>query len=251
MKLNQIINNQMLGDDDSIILEMISVPGGKFKMGAPTEEEMSQEDERPQHIVTIKPFLIGRYPITQEQWRTVANLPQIKRHLEPSPSFFKGDKLPVERVNWYQAQEFCDRLSQRTGRKYRLPTEAEWEYACRAGTTTPFHFGETITSELVNYGREIGQTTDVGSFPPNAFGIYDMHGNVREWCEDYEHGNYYNAPSDGSAWLNDGNEEYRVLRGGSWDSFHVFCRSAYRFAGNPSVRKRENGLRLVLDISEY
>lgn len=249
MKLNQNSNNQMLNDD--ITLEMISIPGGKFLMGAPVEEEMSQEDERPQHIVTIKSFFIGRYPITQAQWRVIAHCPRINRHLEPSPSYFKGDNLPVERVNWYQVQEFCARLSQKIGRKYRLPTEAEWEYACRAGTSTPFHFGETITAELANYkGMCCKQTTDVGSFPANGFGLCDMHGLVWEWCEDYEHGDYYDAPSDGSAWFKDGNEEYRVLRGGSWDCPPDLCRSASRFSEMATITDNNFGFRVALDISE-
>lgn len=232
---------------------MVYIPSGKFTMGAPREEEISREEERPQHIVNIKSFFIGRYPITQAQWRVVANLPQINRYLEPEPSCFKGDNLPVERVSWYYAQEFCQRLLQKTGRKYRLPTEAEWEYACRAITSTPFHFGKTITTNLVNYCSQSNningiyrqQTIEVGSFPANNFGLCDMHGLVWEWCEDCEHEDYLDAPSDGSAWINYGNEEYRILRGGSWDSSPNLCRSASRFSENPSVPKKEVGFRVV------
>ncbi|NEQ80812.1 MAG: formylglycine-generating enzyme family protein [Moorea sp. SIO2I5] len=242
--------------NDTVGLEMVSIPGGEFTMGAPREEEMSQEEERPQHIVTIKPFFIGKYPITQAQWRVIANLPQINRHLEPEPSYFKGDQLPVERISWYHAEEFCVRLSQKTGRQYRLPTEAEWEYACRARTSNPFHFGRKITPNLANYNSKDHhcrqQTTEVGSFTPNAFGLWDMHGLVWEWCEDYDHENYLGAPLDGSAWLNDGSawlndgiEEYRILRGGSWDCDPNLCRSASRFSGNPSVPKKEFGFRVV------
>ncbi|MCG6138332.1 MAG: formylglycine-generating enzyme family protein [Nostoc sp. LLA-1] len=238
---------------NGIGLEMVYIPSGKFTMGASREEESSQEDERPQHIVNIKSFFIGRYPITQAQWRVVANIPQMNHYLEPEPSYFKGDNLPVERVSWYHAQEFCQRLSHETGRKYRLPTEAEWEYACRARTSTPFHFGKTITTNLVNYCAQSNnindiyrqQTTEVGSFPANNFGLCDMHGLVWEWCEDYEHEDYIDAPSDGSGWINDGNEEYRILRGGSWDSSLNLCRSASRFSGNPSVPKKEVGFRVV------
>jgi formylglycine-generating enzyme required for sulfatase activity len=125
---------------------MILIPAGDFIMGAPTEEDKSYDDERSQRRVTIpSPFFMGRYPITQAQWRIVASFPQIKRKLSLEPSNFKGDNRPVESVSWYDCLEFCARLSVHTGKNYRLPTEAEWEYACRAGTTTPFHFGETIS----------------------------------------------------------------------------------------------------------
>jgi formylglycine-generating enzyme required for sulfatase activity len=142
-----------------------------------------------------------------------------------NPSYFQGEKRPVENVSWDDAVEFCAKLSQTTERKYRLLSEAEWEYACRARTTTPFHFGETIASDLVNCQYESvhyfvplqypsKETTDVGRFPPNAFGLYDMHGNVQEWCSDRWHGNYDSAPTNGSSW-EAGTDNYRVLRGGS------------------------------------
>ncbi|MFM6071877.1 MAG: formylglycine-generating enzyme family protein, partial [Dolichospermum sp.] len=167
----------------------------------------------PQHEVTIKPFSMGKYPITQAQWQAVAALPQVNQELKPNPSRFKGAKRPVERVSWHDAVEFCARLSNHSQRPYRLPSEAEWEYACRAGTITPFHFGETITTELANYngnntygdgpkGVYRGETTEVGSFKiANEFGLYDMHGNVWEWCQDDWHNNYEGAPTDGSAWI--------------------------------------------------
>ena len=136
---------------NGVTLEMVSIPKGNFKMGAPASEAESDDNERPQHQVTIKPFLMGKYPITQAQWAAVANLPKIQYDLNPDPSRFKGKNLPVEKVSWNDAVEFCARLSQKTGRSYRLPSEAEWEYACRAGTTTPFHFGDTVTPDLVNY----------------------------------------------------------------------------------------------------
>ena len=157
--------------------------------------------------------------------------PKLNRELKADPSRFKGDNRPVEQVTWFDAVEFCQRLSQYTKRNYRLPSEAEWEYACRAGTTTPFHFGETITSELANYnaestygdapkGESRGETTEVGSFGvANGFGLYDMHGNVYEWCADQYHDNYEGAPTDGSAWIeeiNDNDNHSRLLRGGSW-----------------------------------
>jgi formylglycine-generating enzyme required for sulfatase activity len=154
-----------------------------------------------------------------------------------NPSRFKGNNRPVERVSWNDAVTFCERLSQKTQKYYRLPSEAEWEYACRAGTTTPFYFGESITPELVNYdgnytygsapkGQYRQQTTDVGSFPPNAFGLYDMHGNVWEWCQDDYINSYNNAPTDGSALT--GRSSTKLLRGGSWYSLPGNCRSAYR-----------------------
>ncbi|QSV65154.1 MAG: SUMF1/EgtB/PvdO family nonheme iron enzyme [Dolichospermum sp. DL01] len=230
-------------------LEMMLIPGGTFIMGSPPEELEHQEDESPQHFVTVQPFFMGKYQVTQAQWRFVAQLPQVNRELEQDPSHFKGDNRPVESVSWEDAVEFCDRLSQYTGRTYCLPSEAEWEYACRAGTTTPFHFGETITTDLANYDGTDGEnnewsgsygsgpkgvyrkeTTEVGSFGvANNFGLYDMHGNVWEWCQDDWHRNYEGAPIDRSAWLNnkeDNND--KLLRGGSWGSFPGDCRSAYR-----------------------
>lgn len=250
----------------AVELEMVSIAGGKFQMGAPKDEEASQEDERPQHLVAVKPFFMGRYPITQAQWRAIAFLPKIKRDLARDPSCFKGDNRPVERVSWYEAMEFCERLSQKTGREYRLPSEAEWEYACRARTSTPFHFGKTATTNLANYcgedqkingvlyqgtysnepcGVYRKQTTEVGSFPANGFGLYDMHGNVWEWCADYEHEGYQDAPSDASSWLNDGNSAYRILRGGSWDSFPHLCRSASRFSEDATITDKQFGFRVV------
>ncbi len=156
--------------------------------------------------------------------------------------------------------KFCARLSRKTGHHYRLPSEAEWEYACRAGTTTPFHFGETITSDLANYdgnstyasgpkGVYRRETTPVGSFPPNAFGLYDMHGNVYEWCADAWHDNYEGAPSDGSAWESGKNDSERMLRGGSWNFDAVHCRSAYRIGVSPGDWDYLNGLRVVVSSS--
>ncbi|MFM6603662.1 MAG: formylglycine-generating enzyme family protein, partial [Dolichospermum sp.] len=179
-------------------LEMIAIPGGTFVMGSLEGEEESRSEEKPQHQVTIKPFLMGEYPITQAQWRAVAELPQVNQKLQPNPSRFKRANRPVEQVSWHDAIEFCARLSNHTKKPYRLPSEAQWEYACRAGTTTPFHFGETITTDLANYcgdyaygrgqkGAYREETTEVGNFPPNAFGLHDMHGNVWEWCQDDWH----------------------------------------------------------------
>jgi formylglycine-generating enzyme required for sulfatase activity len=244
-------------------IDMMLIPGGTFQMGQTDAEKielirlMGNEDyqkycvdELPRHEVTVQPFFIGKYPVTQSQWRAVAAYEPIGKDLNFDPSEFKGDNRPVEQVSWDDATEFCQRLSAKTSRKYRLPSEAEWEYACRAGTTTPFHFGETLSDELANYcaqdqeiegisykgtyGRGIpGQyrqaTTEVGKFPANSFGLYDMHGNVLEWCEDDWPENYEGAPIDGKAWVeSDRTDTYGLLRGGSWYGFPRYCRSAYR-----------------------
>ncbi|MFM6121568.1 MAG: formylglycine-generating enzyme family protein, partial [Sphaerospermopsis kisseleviana] len=222
---------------NGVFLEMIAIPGGTFIMGSPKNEPERRDSESPQHRVNIQPFYMGKFTVTQAQWERVAALPKIKQDLNPQPSRFQGKNKPVERVSWLDAQEFCARISKATGKKYSLPSEAQWEYACRAGTTTPFYFGNTITTDLVNYdgncsygaapkGKYRQQTTDVGSFPPNAFGLYDMHGNVWEWCEDDWHENYINAPIDGSAWISLSNN--KLLRGGSWDYDPGYCRSARR-----------------------
>ena len=246
-----------LGSD--IGLDMILIPGGTFLMGSPPDELERYDDESPQHSVTVPTFFMGRYPITQAQWRVVASFPQVNRELNPAPSQFKGDNRPVECISWYDAVEFCQRLSQHTHHSYRLPTEAKWEYACRAGTTTPFHFGETITAELANYratttygdgvkGKYRKETTPVNHFGiANGFGLCDMHGNVWEWCWDYWHDNYENAPNDGSAWLTDDQSAGRVRRGGSWDFYPRHCRSASRYNSYPSVVYFNIGFRVVCE----
>ncbi|MEQ8385698.1 MAG: bifunctional serine/threonine-protein kinase/formylglycine-generating enzyme family protein [Coleofasciculus sp. A1-SPW-01] len=246
---------ETLGD---VPLEMVAIPGGTFLMGSPETEEGHEDNESPQHWVTIQPFFLGKYPITQAQWQAVAHLPKVERELDPEPSYFKGENRPVEQVSWYDCVEFCARLSQYTGWNYRLPSEAEWEYACRAGTTTPFHFGETITTDLANYdgnstygagakGKYREETTPVGSFQvANAFGLYDMHGNVWEWCLDQWHDSYEGAPSDGQAWIVDGNDNHsRLLRGGSWNGDPWVCRCANRGWLTPVGRYDNNGFRVV------
>ncbi|MFM5940813.1 MAG: formylglycine-generating enzyme family protein [Dolichospermum sp.] len=234
---------------------MIAIPGGTFMMGSPENEEGSINSERPQHEVTIKPFLMGKYPITQAQWRAIAKLPQVNKELEPNPSCFKSDNRPVECVSWNDAQEFCARLSNHTKKPYRLPSEAQWEYACRAGTTTPFYCGETISTDLANYddyettGVYQGETTKVGSFKiANAFGLHDMHGNVWEWCQDDWHDNYEDAPIDGSVWAGLGiglGNDMKVLRGGSWFSHADYCRSAYRTYSVADFNGSNIGFRVV------
>ncbi len=242
--------------NENVRLEMVGIAGGEFMMGSPAEDSQGHDDERPQHLVTVPDFYLGRYPVTQAQWRSIAAMPQEERELKLDPSKFKGDTRPVDKVSWEDAIEFCARLSKHTKRQYRLPTEAEWEYACRAGTMTPFHFGETISTELVNYngsayadgptGKSRGETTPVDHFEiANAWGLCDMHGNVWEWCADHWYGNYEGAPEDGSAWLTDNVEAARILRGGSWFSYPRGCRSACRFDLNPSDRNFNIGFRLA------
>ena len=244
----------------NVFLDMVSIPGGSFQMGSD-----EYDSEKPIHSVTIAPFYMGKFAITQEHWSAIATLPKINHDLNPDPANFKGANRPVEQISWFEAVEFCDRLSQETGKPYRLPSEAEWECACRAGTKTPFHFGETISTDLANYcgqDRKIGdttypgsygkgvkgayreQTTDVGSFSPNAFGLHDMHGNVWEWCSDRWHDNYQGAPINGSIW-EAGDSEYRLLRGGSWDYDPVDCRSADRSRDTPGNRLNVIGFRVV------
>jgi formylglycine-generating enzyme required for sulfatase activity len=241
----------------AIPLHMVLIPGGTFLMGSPPDEIDRRETESPQHEVTISQFFMGRYPITQGQWSVVAKMPRIERNLKPEPANFKGDNHPVERVSWYDAVEFCARLEKHTNRPYRLPTEAEWEYACRAGTTTPFYFGKTLTDELANYnasstyangpeGKSHRRTTPVDYFGiANAFGLSDMHGNVSEWCQDHWHDNYVNAPTDGSAWLTGRENAGRVLRGGSWHYDPRYCRSADRNEVGPVNRDDAFGFRVV------
>ncbi len=256
----------------NVELELAEINGGTFMMGS--SEGEGYDWERPQHTVMISPFLMGKYPITQAQWKAVlshsrsetANLDKIDIDLEPEPSHFKGEDRPVEKVTWYKCVEFCKRLSKLTGREYRLPSEAEWEYACRAGTTTPFYFGKTITTDLANYrgidleyegriypgnyasepkGQYRDETTPVGQFLPNAFGSYDMHGNLWEWCADDWHDNYNDAPNDGSAWISHDNNTTKVLRGGSWDLNPNGCRCAYRNNYNPRDSVNNLGFRVV------
>jgi len=240
----------------ALSLHMVLVPGGYFTMGSAEDELNRDDDEAPQHEVTVSQFLMGRYPITQAQWRAVAALPQIKRELDPDPSRFKGDNRPVEQVSWDDATEFCARLAKRTHRPYRLPSEAEWEYACRAGTTTPFYFGKTLTDELANYnasdtyadgpeGKYREETTPVDYFGfANAFGLSDMHGNVYEWCADSWHGSYEDVPADGSAWTGGEKDAQRVLRGGSWFAYPGSCRSAYRYCYPREYRDLSIGFRV-------
>ena len=264
---------------NNIFLDMVSIPGGIFIMGSSGGK--GYDKEKPQHKVIVKPFFMGKFPITQEQWQAVASLPKIKIDLNRDPSYFKGENRPVEQISWYEAVEFCARLSRKIGKNYRLPSEAEWEYACRAGTTTPFYFGKTITTDLVNFngnyiyastlkGEFRQETTDVGIFPPNFFGLYDMHGNVWEWCADNWHDNYKDKPYknsgkhksgffsylflgvgkkenayfDGGVWQG-GDDTRRVFRGGSWGDYPWNCRAAFRGWNVPEWRCKYCGFRVA------
>jgi formylglycine-generating enzyme required for sulfatase activity len=242
-----------LGEGES--LRLIQIPAGDFLMGSPASEPQRSANEGPQHRVRLASLLLGQTPVTQAQWGVVARWPKLELDLKPDPSGFKGARRPVEQVSWEQALEFCRRLSQRTGLPFTLPSEAQWEYACRAGITTPFAFGATITPELANYdgtrsyvdgpkGHFRAETTDVASFPANALGLHDMHGSVWEWCLDTWHGSYAGAPTDGSPWLT-GTDSRKLLRGGSWDDFPWDCRSAFRALNRPVGTFNFVGFRVV------
>jgi formylglycine-generating enzyme required for sulfatase activity len=241
---------------EGIAITMVQIPGGDFLMGSPESEKGRTDDEGPQHRVTLPSFFLGQSPVTQAQWKVVAGWPEVERDLKQDPSTFKGANRPVDQVSWEEAMEFCQRLSQRTKRAFSLPSEAQWEYACRAGTTTPFAFGETLTPDLANYDGNYSygtgpkgiyrkETSAVGSFPANAWGLQDMHGNVWEWCLDPWHKSYGGAPSDGTAWVNDAEDGgVRLLRGGSWNFNPRDCRSAYRCGGHQGLPFNLVGFRL-------
>jgi formylglycine-generating enzyme required for sulfatase activity len=239
---------QFTEDLGGVPLEMVSIPRGIFRMGS--RPGQGYADEWPQHSVIVAPFLLGKYPVTQAQWRAVmGSLP---------PCRGQGADRPVDRVSWHDATRFCQRLSARTGRPYRLPSEAEWEYACRGETITPFSCGETITTDLANYcGEHIFRaepkgvyrhgSTDVGSFPPNAYGLYDMHGNVWEWCADAWHDDYTAAPVNNEAWTG-ARDAARVLRGGCWHDPPNLCRSAARLRQDAKEAEDFFGLRVALSL---
>ena len=251
---------------EQVELPMVQVPGGSFLIGSPQAEEGRDDDEGPQRQVHLASFLISQTPITQAQWRVVASWDKLERQLKSDPSRFKGLNRPVEQVSWLDAEEFARRLSQRTGQLYGLPSEAQWEYACRAGTTTPYNLGATLVPQLVNYNANLtdesgsddlssrqasgqiqGHTSDVASFPANLWGLHDMHGNVWEWCQDHWHSSYDGLPQDGAAWLDDDAKRgaTRILRGGSWTDHPLQCRSADRAVALPSYSGCYLGFRLV------
>lgn len=220
---------------------MVTIPAGRFLMGSLPDEPGRYDDEIPQHEVSIaQPFALGVYPVTFDDYDLFCN--QFGRERPRDENWGRGNR-PVINVSWHDARDYCRWLSDQTGCNYRLPSEAEWEYACRAGTQTPYFFGSTLAEDKANFERSVGETTPVGAYPSNAFGLWDMHGNVWEWCEDTWHENYHGALVDGSAWL--GGSNRRVLRGGSWDYDGRNCRSASRKDIVPSLRHDFFGFRLA------
>jgi formylglycine-generating enzyme required for sulfatase activity len=240
-------------------LHLVPLPGGRFVMGAPESEPGSRPSEQPQHPVTVPPFYLGKYPVTLDQWRAVMGTRPAEMKTAES-AFKQSGRQPVVRVSFGEVEEFCARLSRQTRRIFRLPSEAEWEYACRAGTRTAFAFGETITRDVVIHDGEAlrraaphgthATTRPVGSLRvANAFGLSDMHGQVWEWCQDRWHGHYQHAPADGSAWISGGALNTRVLRGGSWFAAGDLCRSASRIMGaEAAVRSRQIGFRVAMTV---
>ncbi|MGF1515142.1 MAG: SUMF1/EgtB/PvdO family nonheme iron enzyme [Elainellaceae cyanobacterium] len=264
--------SEMLGNGESLM--MLQIPAGSFTMGSSAAEKGHWDTEGPEHSVRLGSFLMGQSAVTQAQWRSVAAYPKVAVDLTAQPASNEGGDRPVEQVSWPETIEFCQRLSRHTGRHYRLPSEAEWEYACRAGTVTPFHFGSALTPELARCtfgGQPAPQgTSAVGQCPANAFGLYDMHGNVWEWCADHWHERYYGAPQDGSAWdktvAKDGSgqngstsngskdlqasgpDQRRVIRGGSWLDAPETCRAASRIWRAPDARSSDLGFRIVCEL---
>jgi formylglycine-generating enzyme required for sulfatase activity len=255
---------------ENITFAWMKIPSGSLLMGAPNAEIGWTPAQSPQHPVTISEFWLAQYLVTQAQWQAVAALPKVNCVLESQPANFRGDDRPIEQVSWLEAVEFCDRLSQLGEGTFRLPSEAEWEYACRGQTQTPFHFGETITTDLANYsgidweyngkicshgsygigpkGSDYRETTAVGQFQvANRFGLFDMHGLLREWCADTWHDSYQDAPTDGSAWI-DGAGDKRVVRSGSWNTGPRACRSAFRARLPSDSRLYDLGFRVVREI---
>lgn len=255
LKLEPILTNQ-LG------MRLALIPPGEFMMGSPETEEDRSDDETLHRVRITEPYYVGIYEVTQAEWESLmGNQPSYFSRNGGGSSSVSGQdtsRFPVETISWDDATEFCRRLSAREGKTYRLPTEAEWEYACRAGTTTPFHFGSILNGEQANvdgngpYGTSekgpyLQRTTRVGSYRANAFGLYDMSGNVWEWCQDYYNDSFYRqSPIDNP--LNSSGEGYRVLRGGSWYNYARNCRSAYRNWYTPTYRGNYRGVRVVCEL---
>ena len=226
-------------------MEFVYIPGGEFWMGCGERETACGDDEKPRHQLRVNGFWMGKYEVTQAQWQAV---------MGRNPSHFNGADRPVDSVSWNDAQEFLNELNaawanSRSPAQFRLPSEAEWEYAARAGTQTAYSFGDD-PAQLGDYawfdGNSGNQTHSVGQLKPNAFGLYDMHGNVWEWVADTFHDNYAGAPTDGSAWGNLGDGKAKLLRGGSWDNAPLCCRSAFRYRVDPAYRSLDFGARVVV-----
>jgi formylglycine-generating enzyme required for sulfatase activity len=238
-----------LGNEVNMVV--VFIPAGEFDMGSPMEELKRDDDESQHHIKLTKAFYMGKFEVTQIQYRVLMN---------DNPSKFGGDNLPVENLSWYDAMRFLKKLSDKTGMKFRLPTEAEWEYACRAGTKTAFNTGTTLDSDVANYdaekpyadgiiGKYLDRTTVVGSYPPNAFGLYDMHGNVWEWCSDiYDEDYYKKTPLSDPKGPQEGKP--KVIRGGAWNEYAYKCRSADRNHRWPKTNESIVGFRVVMDIEK-
>ncbi len=225
--------------DGSVAPKMVVLPAGRFLMGS--EEDEGRDDEKPLHEVILPTFSIGKYALTFEEYDRFARA--TGREM-PSDSGWGRGRRPVINVNWFDAKAYCDWLSMMTGKHYRLPSEAEWEYACRAGSVEKYATGNTITTEQANFDGN--KTLSVGRYPANPWGLCDMHGNVWEWVEDDWHKDYSEAPADGSAWV-DGSD-VRVLRGGSWLLYDWFLRSAIRDAYGPVGRFNRAGFRLAQEL---
>ena len=234
--------------------EMVVIPAGQFTMGSPPDEESRSDDEGPQHRATIhQPIAVGKFEITFREWDACVADGGCNGYRPVDEGWGRGNR-PVTNVSWQDAQAYVRWLSRKTGVEYRFLSETEWEYAARAGTTTPFHFGSTISPDQANYydlfdplglkGVNRWKTVPVGSFPSNAFGLHDVHGNVWEWVEDCRHNTYAGAPSDGAAWTT-GDCEWRVLRGGSWDNGSHYVRSANRTSGGSDNRDDKFGFRVA------
>ena len=233
----------------SIANNMVYIPGGTFWMGCSPGDTECDVDESPRHKVTLSPYYIGKYEVTQAEWWAV---------MGNNPSRFGGcDNCPVEQVSWNDVQVFIKKLNQLTGQRYRLPTEAEWEYAARGGTTTKFHTGNCLSTSQANYdgnypaegcskGQYRQKTLPAGSFSPNGYGLYDMSGNVWEWCSDWYGVDYYSS-SPTTEPQGPGSGLRRVVRGGSWLSYALVCRVSDRFGFTPDFRIFDFGLRLARD----
>jgi formylglycine-generating enzyme required for sulfatase activity len=228
---------------------MIVVPAGKFKMGSPTGEPDRNVTEGPLHEVTIAMFAASKFEVTFADWDACV----FAAACSQLPDSWGRGAMPVINVSWRDAKQYVGWLSQLTGQEYRLLTEAEWEYAARAGTDTPYSWGADPASGDANCDGcgshwDLKQTAPVGSLKPNPFGLYDMHGNVWEWVEDNWHENYIGAPNDGSSWLQGGDPDYRVVRGGSWRNERELVRAAVRFKRNINVRFDTLGFRVARTI---